>query len=357
MKRLKVFYSRSNDSEIVYTSLSHLSQLENLAVYDSAWASPSPDGQKWEKLIVSSLPLLEKFQFCFKFWKDTCLTSDLNRIISTFSTPFYLEEKRWFIRCDTHYQQFSSAILYSLPFAFERFEVITHSFDKSISTSSACSTNNFNKNIYGNVKTLVADVKCENLDQGLINNNVKYLVLKFCGTPADWIFSMSRLRQLSLSSQIDISPTDFARLLKNTPLLRSLIASYNTLKFLTNYWKNKLVCDQLSHKIRSLKLCSDNYLSSTTQEYIKVDELLHIVRVFGKRCQHLTIAVYSRNIVAGLILRTMRHLHSLKVTLKEHGNLTITKDWLKEQDISLKKLDCSIVMDGDEYSFWFDKRH
>jgi hypothetical protein len=326
-------------------------------VYDCTWSSPPPDGQRWEKLIVSSLPLLENFQFCFKFWKDCGPMGDINRIISTFSTPFYLEEKRWFVRCDAHCQQFSAAVLYSLPFAFERFEIITHSFNESISTLTPCSTNDFNKNIYRNVKTLIADVKCEKLHQGLMGRNVKHLILKFSGIPTDWLFTMTYVRQLSFGSQIEMSPKDFARLLKNLPCLNSLIAPYNTLKILTNYWKNKIVCEQLSQKIRSLNVCLDEYLPFKVQDYVKVDELLPIVRVFGKRCQHLTVTVYSRNIVAGLILRSMRRLRSLKVLLREHGNLKITKDWLREQDVTLKDLDCSIIIDGNEYSFWFDNRH
>jgi hypothetical protein len=358
LKQLKIFYTRVGDSEIVFASLRRLSQLTYLAVYDNAsWSSPPPDGQKWEKLIVSSLPLLIKFQFYFKFWKDASPIGDINRIISTFATPFYLEEKHWFVRCDAHCQLFSSAVLYSLPFAFERFGIITHSFHESISTLNENSTSHFNQNVYTKVKTLVADVKCDKLDLGLTKRNVKHLILKFSGTPADWLFSMNHLRQLSLGSHIDIPPKDFARLLKNLPQLNSLIASYQTLKCITNYWKNKIACEQLSYKIQSLNLCSNEYVSFHTQDYIKVDELVHIVRIFGRRCQHLTIIVYSRNVLAGLLLRTMKRLRSLKVILKEHENLKITKDWLREQDITLKDLDYSVIMNENEYSFWFDNRY
>jgi hypothetical protein len=354
LKRLKVFCKRLGDSAIVFASLRHLSQLNSLAVYDNAWKSPPPDGEKWEKLIVSSLPLLKNFHFLFKFWRESGSVGDVNRIVSAFSTPFYLEEKQWFIRCDAHYQQFSAAVLYSLPFAFERFEVVTHSFDKSVSTLTTCRTSDSDKTLYGKINTLVVDVKCEKLDQDFIIENVKYLILKFSGIPIDWLFSMTRLCQLSLGSQINMSHKEFTRLLKNTPYLNSLIVSYNMLLLLTNHWTNKIVCELLSHKIRSLKLYSDDVLPSSVHNYVKVDELLHIVRVFGKRCQNLTVSVYSRNIVAGLILRSMRRLRSLKVRLNEHGEMKITKEWLKEQDVTQKNVDCSIVADGNEYSFWFD---
>lgn len=357
LKQLKVFYTRLGDSEIICTSLRDLSQLTTLAMYDNAWAGPPPDGQKWEKLIVSSLPLLVNFQFYFKFWKDSGPKGDINRIISTFATPFYLEEKHWFVRCDAHCQRFSSAVLYSLPFAFERFEIITHSFQESVSTLPMNSTSNFNQNIYRKIKTLVTEVKCDQLDPGLTKRNVKHLVLKFSGTPTDWIFSMNYLRQLSLDHRINMTPKDFSRLLTNLPWLNSLIASYHTLKCLTNCWKNKLVCEQLSYKIRSLNVCSNEYGLFLIQNYVRVDELVHIVRIFGRRCQHLTVTVYSRNVVAGLLLRAMKRLCSLKVILTEHDNMNITKDWLSAQDVALKDLDYSFIVNGNEYSFWFDNRY
>jgi hypothetical protein len=341
-------FSESGDNEIVRASLQDLSQLINLAVYDSAWESPPPNGQMWENLITSSMPLLKKFDFCFKFWKDFNVASDITQIVSTFSTPFYLQEKCWFVQCDSHHQQLSIALLYSLPYAFECFEIITHSFDESISTS-----NDLNKNLYENIKTLTVDVTCKKINKRLISGNIINLNLKFPGTSLDWIYSMTHLCQISFQNQIDMSPKNFIRLLKSTPYLHSLIAPYYILKLLTNQWKNKIVCELLSRKIQSLKICSD----SCFRDYVKVDELVHIVRIFNERCQHLNITVYSRNIVAGLILRNMQHLRSLIVRLKEHGDdLMITKKWLIEQNIVYKQLDCSIVVDGNEYSFWFGRR-
>jgi hypothetical protein len=350
---LSVLVSKSGDNEIVRASLGHLSQLTSLSVYDSAWESLPPNGQIWETLIVSSLPLLENFQFCFKFWKDPSSISDINQIISTFSTPFYLEEKRCLVRCDTHSQQFSTAILYSLPFAFESFEIVTHSFNESVSNSNIYSTNDLNKNIYKNIKTLRVDVTCKNINEGLISGNIVNLNLKFPGTPADWIYSMTHISRISFQNHIDMSPNNFIRLLKTAHCLHSLTVPYYLLKLFTNQWKNKIACELLSCKIQSLKICSDG----CSRDYVKVDELVHIVQVFNQRCYHLNITVYSRNLVAGLILRSMKHLRSLIVRLKEHGNdLMITKKWLIEQNIAYKHLDYSIVVDGNEYSFWFGRR-
>ncbi|CAF2388431.1 unnamed protein product [Rotaria sp. Silwood2] len=357
VKKLKVFFRRAGDNEIVRVSLKNLSQLTSLSIYDAAWESSAPDGQIWEKLITSSMPLLDNFEFYFKFWRDFNLTSDMNRIVSTFSTPFYLQEKSWFIQCDAHRRQFSIAILYSLPFAFEHFEIVTHSFDESISTLNICSSNDLRMNLYKNVKKLTANVLCEKINKALISVNIIDLNLKLFDTSMDWIFTMTHLCQLSLGHQFNMSSKDFIRLLKNTPYLRSLIVPYHILKLLTNEWKNKTLCELLSSKIRSLEICSDGCFLMNIHDYVKVDELLPIIRVFSKRCRNLNITVYSRNIVVGLILRTMRHLRSLKVCLQEHCvDRKITKEWLVEQDKTLKNLDCFIIENGNEYSFWFGRR-
>jgi hypothetical protein len=350
---LKVFITRSGDNEIVRSSLSHLSELISLSLYDSAWENPQPNGEIWEKLITSSMPLLKKFEFCFKFWRDFSLASDIKRIISTFSTPFYLQEKSWFIQCDAHHQQFSIAVIYSLPYAFKSFEIVTHSFDESISTST-----NLKNNLYENVQILTVDVTCEKINPTLILGNITDLNLKFSGAaPIDWIFSMKRICRLSFGHQTDMSSKDFIRLLKNTRCLHSLTVPHHILTSLTNQWRNKIICELLSRKIRSLKICSDSCFPVTIRGYVKVDQLLPIIRVFSEQCRNLNITVYSRNIVVGLILRNMRHLRSLKVRLKEHSDdLKITKEWLTEQDIAFKNLDCSIVSNGSEYSFWFGRR-
>lgn len=349
-----MFITQSGDNGIVRASLSQLSQLISLSIYDSAWENPPPDGRIWEELITSSIPLLKKFEFCFKFWRDFSLASETDRIVSTFSTPFYLQEKSWFVQCDAHHQQFSIAVIYSLPYAFQRFEIVTQSFDESIST---CKKKNLKKNLYENVNTLMVDITCEKINEGLVSKNIIDVSLKHSGVPIDWLFSITRLYQLTLGNQIDIQPKAFIRLLQCTPRLQSLIVSNHTLKLLSNDWKDKMVCELLSRKIRSLKISSGDCFSVNLKDYVKVDELLPIVRVFSGCCRYLSIAVYSRNIVAGLILRTMVHLRSLKVRLIEHNDdLRITREWLIQQNIMFNNLDCSIIVDENEYSFWLSRR-
>ncbi|CAF1512371.1 unnamed protein product [Adineta ricciae] len=335
LRNLKIFADRQGGTDIVRTALKSLSKLTNLAIYDGAWENAVPDGRVWEELIKVSLPCLKEFNFCFKFWRDFTSTSDIDSIISTFSTPFYRQQKSWFVQCDTHYQQFSVAMLYSLPYAFEHFEVITHSSQNSLSNINETSK----MQSYKSVKTLVVDAKCETMNERLLLRNIVNLHLTHRHIFVNWILKIRRLTQLTLGHQ-------------------SLATPYQVLCSITNRWKHKLICDILSRKIRSLKLTSSDCFSVNLKNYIKVDQLLNIIRVFSRHCEHLSIAVYSRNIVAGLILRCMNQLRSLKVYVQEHGhNMHISKQWLTDQNSDFHNLDYYLVSNGHEYSFWFGRRY
>ena len=354
LKRLQVAFSESGDSESIHATLGQLSQLRSLAVYDDSWSSSVPDGSRWEHLIVSSLSLLTDFQFYFKFWHDPILTRDLSPIVSSFSTPFYLNEKHWRVKCDVHRPHFSAALLYSMPFAFERFEMLTQSVHMSIGTVNSDDANN--NQSYKSVRTLVVSANCDEPKLDLMNARIQHLVLRCPDTPVDWLFPMMHIRQLSLCNQINLSSTDFSRLINTIPRLDSLNVSYDTLTALTSNWENKSTCDQLASKVRSLNLCFNEYLLQCIRSHlhhVNAEECLPIVGTFGDKCQHLTIAVSSWNIVIDHILRTMRQLRSLKVYVCEELNTKMIKDSLLKDDRTCKAREAVINVDENEYTFWF----
>lgn len=343
---LKVSFAKSGDHDIVQLSLRNLVQLTTLAVFDTTWQSSPPNGQIWQELISSFFPLLQRFHFAFKFWKDFTPNSDISRVVSTFSTPFYLQEKSWFIQCDYHHLPMSVAFLYSIPYAFQRFDLIRHTFDESMTNINPLPINN----IHRNVRTLMVDVKCQSINHTIIQGHITHLCLKFSGHLMDWIYSMNHLRQLSLDNHITVSAQDFIRLMTNARHLDSLIIPYHTLASLTNQWRHHQACRLLSQRIRSLNIP----LSTPLNDYIKVEELVHLIRVFRHRCQHLNISIYSRNLLAGFILKNMKYLRSLHVRFQEYGNdMMISQQWLIEQNSDYQKLDCHIVTNGNEYTFWF----
>jgi hypothetical protein len=58
------------------------------------------DGYNWEQFILNKLPQLNQFEYFFSFIVErNDYMEVLNRIIASFQTPFWLQEKRWFTTC------------------------------------------------------------------------------------------------------------------------------------------------------------------------------------------------------------------------------------------------------------------
>jgi hypothetical protein len=74
------------------------------------------DGKRWEQFIEISLPQLDKFEFGFKEGRLNIQTpEELELIIASFRTPFWIEHKRWFVTCEYEYDYLHTVSLYSLP--------------------------------------------------------------------------------------------------------------------------------------------------------------------------------------------------------------------------------------------------
>src|SRR6202034_864592 len=93
------------------------------------------------------------FQFYFQFKYLSNQVNRLKQSVASFSTPFYVLEKNWFIRCDISNEYPYCAALYSLPFPLDQYTIVSNSFDQSISTLPNSNITDSSNNIYANVKT------------------------------------------------------------------------------------------------------------------------------------------------------------------------------------------------------------
>ncbi|CAF0806321.1 unnamed protein product [Rotaria sordida] len=74
------------------------------------------DGKRWEQFIEINLPKLEKFEFYFDYWDPVKKTlTDLELIIASFRTPFWIEHKKWFVTCACDIKRSTIVYLYSMP--------------------------------------------------------------------------------------------------------------------------------------------------------------------------------------------------------------------------------------------------
>jgi hypothetical protein len=348
LKRLKILFEKDVNITLVQQSLRHLLQLTTLEIYEKERGKSLPNGEDWENLIRTSLPLLQIFKFYFQF---EYLSSDLNRIVGLFSTPFYVLEKNWFIRCDVSYTHHGRAVLYSLPFAFEKFTTFRSYFGKIITTLPNSYLNDFYPNIYSNLKTLEIDNKYAEPEKDFKRTKIVNLIINVDFVSTKWLDVLTKLRHLSFKSDAILSSENFCNLFDNAPHLYSLTVEIYTLRRFTDHWKDTSVCNHLSDKIRWLEFYSNKTLSQCLNE----SDLDYIVQIFVSKCQHLSLSIRSNIDSVGFILRCMKQLLSLHVHIMEGAHPRITLKWLDQQQTEYNDSNCIIAKKERDYYFWLGK--
>ncbi|CAF3390938.1 unnamed protein product [Rotaria sp. Silwood1] len=356
LKHLKLFYNEARDGNAVRTSLSQMSQLTKLALYDNGNYSILPDGRKWEELIKSSLPLLKTFQFCFYFLFYRNTLDNINRAISSFSTPFYLVEKYWFIRCDFNNQYSALGALYTLPFAFPKMRIDINSCDMSTSTLVTSNIDKKQYESYEKVETLLYNEKCQRPCEAFLTFNISRLVLN-TRLPTSWYFLLNNLRHLKIRRHIVMSATGFANFLMNAPQLQSLTILISVLIKLTDSFTNKTVCDQLSKRIQSLTISDTSSIHEYDQNMDEAYILSSIVRIFGNTCEHLSLNLPTIPQTVLPILRNMEQLRSLHICYpywRCKSNVSATS-WFQQSILETNVSDFFFSPDERNFYVWFGK--
>jgi hypothetical protein len=74
------------------------------------------DGKRWEQFIQLHLSSLDKFEFFFSDRQNIAQDApDIKTIIASFQTPFWLEDKKWFVTCESDIDSPRYIKLYSIP--------------------------------------------------------------------------------------------------------------------------------------------------------------------------------------------------------------------------------------------------
>lgn len=253
LKQLKLLSEGRLDDYRVTNALRYLPQLTRLALYDRKSRDSLPDGRIWEKFIQSSLPLLKTFQFCFIIFRLDASSNYLNQAVASFSTPFYLLEKRWFIQCHSSGTHRLTGVLYSLPFAFAEMPLNIASLRTTMTTSVNNEMDKTKYESYKKIKILRFSGDWITHHLKLSTSNIVKLVLygKFSTLSMP---ILSNLRHMEIRRSESVSSNDFAQLLANTPKLRSLTIPSDSLEILTDSFTNTAVCNYLSEYIQSLTL-------------------------------------------------------------------------------------------------------
>ena len=95
------------------------------------------DGCHWEQFIRANLPVLHRFEFFFtNIYNAYYEPRDVESIISRFRTPFWSEEKHWFVTCD-YINYLNQVMLYTTPLCTTDFTYECEANKVSYSTSIA----------------------------------------------------------------------------------------------------------------------------------------------------------------------------------------------------------------------------
>ncbi|CAF0944792.1 unnamed protein product [Adineta steineri] len=348
--RLKIYYNEYSDGKDIRELLRQMSNLTILALFDNSGYHLLPNGKIWEVLITSCSPLLKTFQFYFSFKQYPVLLNDLNAMIETFSTPFYLLEKRWFVRCHRDPERTCYGFLYSLPFAFSQLLMNASAYKTSISTLPDSDVNEIKNNHYAKVNTLIVNGVREEPPIYLLPSNIICLILND-KLSKSWLYLLKELRYLHIQHGADMSSDDFAQLLEHTPNLQSLTISIEGLEKLTNKLKHKIACQYLSERIKSLTITSSDYsLCRPDSGHVTIRALSLLTRILSSKCEHLSLAIKANPNTVRSILQRMRQLRSLHIQWAREFTVS---DWFQEQSTYSTALDFVHIKDKQEFFIWF----
>jgi hypothetical protein len=109
------------------------------------------DGFRWEQFIRANLPFLSKFEFFLtNMYNVYYRPKDIKLLISRFQTPFWLEEKHWFVICD-YINYLNQVMLYTTPLCSTDF---TYECEANKISYSTLTTMNNDPIITDNVRTI-----------------------------------------------------------------------------------------------------------------------------------------------------------------------------------------------------------
>jgi hypothetical protein len=270
------------------------------------------NGNEWEKIFVDYLPNIKKFRLRmnFQFSDDYNKDEQIEQLLETFRTDFWIKQHQWFVRCDWNpFDSFDRIYLYTLPYDFGDFFY----FDTIQSRSTYPS---ISKDFSYDRVNILRQSFSENLPIESINylspRFYKIYDLKisipFSQNFSSCIASLDQLNSLDVTICDDSSYSQLQLLLDRAPHLYSL-----TLRSAGNIQISLLELSNAS--IRRLDLMTK---STYRLQYFNHNECIKILAQssIGKQCEVLLISVENRTIICELI-QMMSNLRSITFQCKE----------------------------------------
>lgn len=362
LKSLKIIYEDSRLLPQIQQSLTNLSELNNLEVYQSKPGYLFLSGATWEQAIFTSLPCLKNFKFYFQFIRERQQVHQVRSILASFSTPFFRTEKKCSVCCDISFyceqpfhdfeygprnKEIRRVILYTIPLSFERFTIFKTVTALNNSHCYGYHVDYNRINTHKNTKTLIYKNSSEP-DCTFTRNSITNLIIYGSFDALPWSSILTKLQHITIGECAALSSESFNVLLNSAPHINSLSAKKSTLKTLTDDWTDICICHHLSQKIRSLTFSECN---DPSQGFDKT-ALEKILPIFGSQCQHLSLGVHSHKNTIDFIFSKMRHLISLHVYIQRKKYPTLNMEWLEKQNLQFNRTNCVITNVRRNTYFW-----
>lgn len=264
------------------------------------------DGFEWQRILLCYLSQLERFQLKMNlnFPDFHQIDRQVDDLLNTFRTAFWIVEHQWFVRCDWDRNNvFRNGILYTLPYAFDD----CFYFDAMSSKSTCLKTTDYWS--YDRVQMLSHGNPENDFGKELILFSARFGRIRRLkiSCPFDENFwsclsSFSQLTSINVTLlQTDVAYVQLQKILHRAWKLYSLKVSYSTdlpIKFFA----------MTSPSIRRMNFLENSQMD--IRYFTDRQCLLLVHSPLILQCEVLLIALKNRLMIVHLI-ETMKHLRAL----------------------------------------------
>ena len=291
---LHISYTGSMGSlEQLFLNLPHLRRLtiRTSSIYLSGFI--------WQELIIRCLPRLAGLSLNMEFRTRSHQNreKELNELVASFRTPFWLDEHRWFVQLSYNPESaFNTDILFTVPYGLDELSY----FSNDLPIASTCLKDNY-ACVYDRVRTLRYKTAGGNTRSKLHSWTfpcIRYLEIDALFDEHLLSILPSRLNDLTsvrVTCSEDVGDSQLQKLLDRAPHLYRLTIQYDcSIQSIFDRWR--------SSSIRRLALLP----SSTDESDLAFDEAdcwaLYSTPL-GRQCEVLSIHVKQRLTIVQLIKR------------------------------------------------------
>ena len=295
-----------------------LSKLPNLTRLTLKSREIFLNGYDWKNLIQNTCPKLKIFRLKmnFQFSRSIHAEEQLETLINSFQSSFWIEEHQWFVHCHwicTSLNNFGT--LYTLPYAFNEFLLTNQTWLKSTGSID---------NKYDHVRTLTminlrTNLADESRELPYDFRNIEHLQIHLPLKDSFWslIHSFHRLKSLDVILVKGISFRPLQLLLDRSPYLTSFC--------LGNYDRLEIISQLTSTSIDRLDFLTKNRY----KRYVDRQQCNALIRSsLGRQCRHLLISIEHRTNILHL-LENMSDLRSLTCQCQDDDPTIVL--WLRQR--------------------------